>query len=47
METRNTNPHNHGSVTETSIPVSQAHENQGNDFEEQLNEIDAELGIYK
>ena len=47
METRNTNPHNHGSVTETSIPVAQAHENQGNDFEEQLNEIDAELGIYK
>ena len=45
--TNNTNPHNHGPVTETPTPVVQVHGNQGNYFEEQLNEIDTELGIYE
>ena len=44
-EINNTNPHNPVSVTGSSFSAAQARGNQGVDFEEQLNEIDTELGI--
>nr|POE98978.1 hypothetical protein CFP56_40193 [Quercus suber] len=46
-EINKTNPHNLVSVTGSSFSVAQARGNQGVDFEEQLNEIDTELGIYE
>ena len=46
-EINKTNPHNPVSETESSFPAAQTRENQGMDFEEQLNEIDTELGIYE
>ena len=46
-EINKTNPHNPVPETGSSFPAAQTRENQGMDFEEQLNEIDMELGIYE
>ena len=44
---KNINSHNHDPASENSIPAVQDHENQGRDFDEEIREIDTELGIYE
>ena len=47
VDPKNINSHNHAPASENSIPAVQDHENQGRDFDEEIREIDTELGIYE
>ena len=47
VDPKNINSHNQAPALENSVPVVQEYGNQGRDLEEEIREIDTELGFYE